>query len=442
MPATRILPVLSLVGRPFHLAGEAPGQPIGFGRRDAGARSEPAGDRSRRALRGVCRDSRQREQLLDLDVGGRIDPETGGISPDPFNGADAHRATRSLLIIDQRTDEVPRWSGPALLCVLTPCVFAFCVTARLGLRLLTTAGMAGRDLDRDTVVAGIKVGTASWTDKTLLDSGWYPAEANNPEKRLRYYAGRFPLVEVDSTYYGLPAERTVRTWADRTPEGFTWNVKAFSLLTGHPTKATGLPKDLRPTDLAPGKNLYRKDVPSDVADRVWVRFLSALRPLAETGKLGAVLFQFPLWFPIGKANKSYILECKARCDPYEVCVEFRNHTWLSDENQEETIDFLTAHAVPFVCVDMPQGYASSVPPVLAATADLSVVRFHGHSKGWDSKDIHERFGYRYSKDELREWAPRIARLAQHARQTHVIMNNCYGDYAQANALELSRLLGA
>ncbi|HLZ36746.1 MAG TPA: DUF72 domain-containing protein, partial [Mycobacteriales bacterium] len=236
------------------------------------------------------------------------------------------------------------------------------------------------------------VGTASWTDKTLLASGWYPKDADTPEKRLAYYASRFPLVEVDSTYYAPPNERTAALWAARTPPEFTFNVKAFSLLTQHPTRPRALYADLRP-DTA--KNLYLKDLEPTAVDAVWERFLSALTPLDEAGKLGAVLFQFPQWFPIGKRNKQYILECKRRCEPLRICVEFRNKTWLSADNAAETLDFLTSYAVPYVCVDMPQGHPSSVPPVLAATADLAVVRFHGHSDKWESHDIYERFGYLY-----------------------------------------------
>ena len=146
----------------------------------------------------------------------------------------------------------------------------------------------------------IKVGTASWTDRTLLDSGWYPASADTPEKRLSYYARQFPLVEVDATYYSPPAERTARLWAERTPPGFTFNVKAFSLLTGHPTRVSALYKDLRPdTDK---RNVYPDDLPAQAYEEVWTRFLSALDPLVEAGKLGALLFQFPPWFTIKRAN--------------------------------------------------------------------------------------------------------------------------------------------
>jgi uncharacterized protein YecE (DUF72 family) len=89
---------------------------------------------------------------------------------------------------------------------------------------------------------------------------------------------------------------------------------------------------------------------------------------------------------------------------------------------------------------MPQGHKSSVPPVLAATADLAVVRFHGHSDRWTSKDIHEKFGYEYSERELNDWAPKLRKLADETRETHVLLNNCYSDYAQRNAAILADLL--
>jgi uncharacterized protein YecE (DUF72 family) len=284
----------------------------------------------------------------------------------------------------------------------------------------------------------IKVGTASWTDKTLLASGWYPEDADTPERRLEYYASQFPLVEVDSSYYTPPNERNSQLWAQRTPAEFTFNIKAFSLLTQHPTRVSALYKDLRPDTEA--KNVYLKDLDEAVVDQVWERFLGALDPLAEAGRLGCLLFQFPPWFGIAKRNKHYVLECKRRCEPYRMCVEFRNASWMSEENRAETLDFLASYAVPYTVVDMPQGYRSSVPPVPVATADLAVVRFHGHSDKWQSKDIYERFGYLYSEDELREWAPKVEQLAEKASEVHVLLNNCYRDYAQRNARQLADLL--
>ena len=290
----------------------------------------------------------------------------------------------------------------------------------------------------------IKVGTASWTDRTLIESGWYPPEARTPAARLQFYASRFPLVEVDATYYALPAEQTAASWAERTPAPFTFNVKAFSLFTQHPTRVAALPADLRPAAQESGKDpVYLRNLKDPaVADEAWNRFLAALEPLRHAGKLGAILLQFPQWFPISRANKNYIVACAGRVSPRRVCVEFRNRTWMTPDNQQETLQFLSEHRLPYVCVDMPQGYTSSIPPVLAATADLAVIRLHGHSEHWDSKDIHERFGYRYTQAELGAWAPRIRALAGEADNTHVLFNNCYRDYAQVNAQQLADLLSA
>ena len=192
-------------------------------------------------------------------------------------------------------------------------------------------------------MGSILVGTASWTDKTLIASGWYPPEANTPEKRLRFYARQFPLVEVDATYYALPAEQTAASWAERTPAGFTFNVKAFSLFTQHPTPVKALPADLREavaSDGAAKERVYLKDVDPAVTDQAWDRFLAALEPLRQAGKLGAILLQFPPWFPIGRSRKDYIVACAQRAAPRRVCVEFRNKTWMTPENQEETLGFL------------------------------------------------------------------------------------------------------
>jgi uncharacterized protein YecE (DUF72 family) len=288
----------------------------------------------------------------------------------------------------------------------------------------------------------VRVGTASWTDPTLIEAGWYPPEASTPEKRLRYYASRFPLVEVDATYYALPAEQTARAWAERTPAGFTFNVKAFRLLTQHPTPVRALPADLREAAAKTGKErVYLKDVDPEVADQAWERFLAALEPLRGADKLGALLFQYPPWFPISRAGKEYILACAQRAALRRICVEFRNRTWMSEKNQRETLDFLAEHKLAYVCVDMPQGYPSSIPPVVAATSDLAVVRMHGHSDKWTSPNISEKFGYKYRGSELDEWASKVRHLSGEAELTHVLFNNCYRDYAHVNAQQLVDRLG-
>jgi uncharacterized protein YecE (DUF72 family) len=287
-------------------------------------------------------------------------------------------------------------------------------------------------------VGDILVGTASWTDKSLLKSGWYPKGADSADERLRYYSSQFPLVEVDSTYYFPPSEKNSELWVERTPKGFTFNIKAFSLLTQHPTKTEAIYKDL---DVPDKRNVYAKDLKAEVLDEVWDRFLSALQPLHDAGKLGALLFQFPPWFIIGRKNRDYILECAKRSAPVPILVEFRHKSWLSDRNRDETLEFLEGHGLAYVCVDMPQGFKSSVPPVVAATADLAAIRFHGHNDAeWESGSVQRRFKYLYSDIELRRWASKVHDLAAEAKTTHVLMNNCYRDYAQRNATELAQLL--
>lgn len=294
----------------------------------------------------------------------------------------------------------------------------------------------------------ILIGTSSWTDPTLVkDGGFYPVGTKTAEARLRFYATRFPLVEVDSSYYYPPSEKNSVLWIERTPPNFTFNIKAYSLLTNHPTRPDSLYADLRealPEGSLAKRFIYREQLPESAVDEVWQRFRDALMPLHSAGKLGAVLFQFPQWFTISRKNKAYIEECAARLNDYRVAVEFRHTSWMKPENAEETLGFLEEHDLPYVCVDMPQGFDSSVPPVAAATAqDMAMVRFHGRNvDAWNVKSdtASERFRYDYSGDELQEWAPRIQGLAQQARETHVLMNNCYRDFAVRNAAELGSLL--
>jgi len=117
---------------------------------------------------------------------------------------------------------------------------------------------------------------------------------------------------------------------------------------------------------------------------------------------------------------------------------------MKPENAEESLAFLESHNLPYVCVDMPQGFDSSVPPVAAATAtDIAMVRFHGrNTSAWNVKSdtASERFRYDYAESELKEWVPKIESLAEQTRETHVLMNNCYRDFGVRNARDLGDML--
>jgi len=294
----------------------------------------------------------------------------------------------------------------------------------------------------------VLVGTASWTDKTLISSGaFYPADVKTPEDRLRFYASQFPIVEVDATYYYPPTERNAALWSERTPTSFTFHVKAYSLMTGHPTRPNSIPEDLRdqvPEEARSKRFLYASGLPAGLVDEMWRRFREALMPLHSAGKLGTVHFQFPEWFLPGRASRSQILEAAERLPDYQIAVEFRNGRWMSEANEERTLSFLREHAIPYTSVDMPQGFASSLPPVAAVTNPrLAYVRFHGrNTEEWkrEHDSATPRFAYRYTQEELSEWVPKIQTLAKGAREVHVLMNNCYRDYAVVNARQLADLL--
>jgi uncharacterized protein YecE (DUF72 family) len=293
-------------------------------------------------------------------------------------------------------------------------------------------------------LGNIYYGTSSWTDRTLLASKrFYPNASMSAADRLRYYAERFPLVEVDSTYYALPSEKNAALWIERTPAHFIFNIKAFGLLTHHPVTARALPAKLRerlPTDR---KRLYRKDFPPDTLQLVEDMFVSAVRPLAEAGRLGVVLFQFPRWFVRSRPNIEY-LRALAEQFPYRIAVEFRGPTWMEEDRSERTLSLLSDLGLVYVVVDEPQGFKTSIPPVVACTSpDLAVIRFHGHNADtWEKPGLTaaERFRYLYSEEELRRWVGPARELAGQAKQLQILMNNCYEDYGVRNAAQIADLL--
>ena len=297
-------------------------------------------------------------------------------------------------------------------------------------------------------VGNVRVGTASWTEKTLLASRtFYPPAANTAERRLRYYARHFPVVEVDATYYALPSLENARAWTERTPPDFVFGVKAYAALTHHPIQPARLPSDLQRElgqELRTKRNVYPRELPPPVLDELWRRFDAALAPVREAGKLGYLLFQMPKWFAPTRESHAYLEALPARLAESRVAVEFRQAGWMTPERQARTLDFLRRHGLVYVAVDEPQGTRSSVPPLAAATSEeLAVVRFHGRKKAtWDKPGVSttERFGYLYRPDELHEWVPRIRELARRTRDVHVLMNNCYRDYAVENAKDLAGLL--
>ena len=298
--------------------------------------------------------------------------------------------------------------------------------------------------------ANVLLGVASWTDRTLTATGvFYPSSVKTPEDRLRYYATRFPLVEVDSTYYAIPTIEYAERWVDRTPEDFTFNIKGHALMTGHATETARLPRVLRdalPAKLAESTRIYAKDLPDELRSEVWRLFRDALSPLQESGKMGAVLLQFAPWVRPVRHTPAMLANARARLGDLPIAVEFRHPSWLEPRLRERLWAQLRANDMTYVVVDTPPGTETSVPTVAAVTTPrLAMVRLHGRrSDMWGLREasVAEKYRYFYDQNELEEWLDIIEELAEHADRVHVVFNNCYANYGVTNALEFGALLGS
>jgi len=263
----------------------------------------------------------------------------------------------------------------------------------------------------------ILVGTCAWADH----APFYP-RGTKPTDRLRYYAGFFPLVEVDSTYYAMQPAARFAAWAQATPEHFRFNVKAYRALTRHDR----VPK--------PGE----EDL-GFLAER----FSEALGPMRAEGKLVAVHLQFPPWFVQNADNEAYLAWIREFFPKDIVAVEFRHRSWWTEERREETLGLLRVLRAANVVVDEPQVGSGSIPMVAEVThPGLSVFRFHGRNKDtWyiKAKDSGERFRYLYNRDELSTFVPIVRGHQVQVEQVHLLLNNNYQNYAVINGFDLMEL---
>jgi uncharacterized protein YecE (DUF72 family) len=335
---------------------------------------------------------------------------------------------------------------------------------------MSTEHDPGRDVARDraerlgAVTTGpiapraggmVYVGTAGWTDRTLTAPGvFYPSGATSAESRLRYYASRFAMVEVDSTFYALQPPVVVQHWVDRTPAAFRFCLKAHALLTGHPAEPRRLPADLYhalPPAIADQPRVYAHSLPAEIMAEVRRRFAQTIAPLATAGRLGAIVFQFPPWFIPNRENADAVVATKEGLGDLPIAIEFRNTSWVSDRLRERTFGLLSKHWLAYVMVDAPQGTRSSMPPDVAVTSPfVAMVRMHGRrTDTWEKRGVSvaERYRYLYDASQLEEWVPRVEQAAAqvtepHFQGVHVVFNNCYGNYGTTNALEFLSLLAS
>jgi uncharacterized protein YecE (DUF72 family) len=264
----------------------------------------------------------------------------------------------------------------------------------------------------------IRVGTCSWADESFTKA-WYPKGVKSGE-RLPYYAERFDVVEANSTFYRLPDVDLVARWARVLPAGFVMHVKAFGLMTRHPVKLDVLPEDLQEEVAADDRG--RVDRPSrEVRGEVFRRFLAALEPLREAGKLGGVLMQFPPYVVPKPRSYEYLEWAGDQLRGHETLVEFRHKAWF--EEPAEPLAFLEQHGMTYVTVDAPP---EVIPLVVGRTSETAYVRFHGRNRAtWFKRtgSTAERFDYLYSEAELEEWASTLRNLAGEAEVVYAMFNN-------------------
>jgi uncharacterized protein YecE (DUF72 family) len=303
------------------------------------------------------------------------------------------------------------------------------------------------DEARATVPVGagrVLFGTTSWADRSLVQAGtFYPRKTMKARDRLAFYASRFPLTEVATTYRFPPTPDLSQQWVDRSPAGFVFDIRVWSLLTGAPTLPDSLWPDLQSAVAArhqDSRRLYASHLPRDVVDECWDRFLHALEPLRRAGRLGVLILQYPGWISPRPEAWAELALVAWRLREYRVAVEFRSPKWLAgdaDGGHEAQLEWLEEHGLAYVCVDGPGAGPRAGCGMVAATADVSVVRFIGRrqvgEEPWTAP-------YRYRDAELAEWVGRIRELAASSGEVHVLMDNCWGSDAVDNALDLARLV--
>lgn len=296
----------------------------------------------------------------------------------------------------------------------------------------------------------IWIGTASWSHPALVDCGrFYPSEDMNAEERLRFYATQFPLVEVDSSYYAMTSPSVARQWAERTPHGFVMNAKAFRLFTGHQTSPKALDADVRaelPAALRDKSIFYYRDVPPELREVLWQRFVDSLVPLRDAGRLGLVHFQFAPWVMRNRAGLAHLEHCVERMRGHTVSIEFRNFSWFDAAHAQDTLAVERRLGVVHTIVDAPQGFTNSVPAIWETTHDTqALIRMHGRNEqSWNHRGNSSsgRFNYEYDDAELEGLAGQIARIDRPGLRLQVVMNNNAEDFAQANGKRLIETLQA
>jgi len=276
----------------------------------------------------------------------------------------------------------------------------------------------------------IRVGTSGWNYPTgagTWNGVFYPARRPRGFDELAYYAEHFDTVEVNSTFYRMPEPPMTSSWIKRTPSSFLFAIKLYQKFT-HP-------------DMYLARDGVRDwDLSRDDFDL----FRAGVGPLAESGRLGAILAQFPPSFKDTDESRGYLDWLLGGLAAYPVAVELRHRSW-SDESAR-TLALLKEHRAAWTLIDEPK-FESSIRQALnaapVAVAPIAYVRLHGRNAAawWDHAEAEDRYNYLYSEDELAPFSQAARDAARREQRVLMFLNNHFSAKSVANAAILKRDLG-
>lgn len=288
----------------------------------------------------------------------------------------------------------------------------------------------------------LRIGTSGWnypSGQGTWNGIFYPPGRGRPKAfdELEFYAAHFDTVEVNSTFYGQPRAEVSRSWADRTPAGFEFSVKLYQKFT-HPRMYAGrVERSLSGADVSPAMiAALAEPLDADLDE-----FKRGIEPLANTGRLGALLAQFPASFKRGDAERRYLADLLSAFSSYLVAVELRHKTWSDD--MDGTLALLKPFGAALVQIDEPKFRLSIEQNLLPNTAGLHYLRLHGRNakEWWNHKAAEDRYNYFYAANELREFSTAIQASKELVKKAYLYTNNHFSAQSVANAAMIKHQVG-
>lgn len=287
------------------------------------------------------------------------------------------------------------------------------------------------------------IGTSGWnypTGKGTWNGLFYPATRSKRDgtrdfDELRFYAEHFDTVEVNSTFYGQPRVDVTRSWVERTRPGFDFSVKLYQKFT-HPSMFRDAALKRAPGAEGPLLDLLTEVTQSDIDE-----FRSGIDPLAEAGRLGALLAQFPPSFKDSPATREYLAQLLRAFADYPVAVELRHRSW--SDAIGDTLSMLNAFGAALVQIDEPKFRFSIRQNYLPNVTSFYYMRLHGRNAAawWRHEKSEDRYNYLYSGEELQEFSEIATAASELVKKSYLYTNNHFSSKSVVNAVMLKAQIG-